>query len=69
MGVAQLAEHLTVAQDVAGSNPVTHPSLFALGKKTGQSKFENMLRIEIAVQFQFSNFEKNAIFIREIRCI
>ena len=26
MGVAQLAEHLTVAQVVGGSNPLTHPS-------------------------------------------
>ncbi len=26
MGVAQLAEHLVVVQDVAGSSPVTHPS-------------------------------------------
>ena len=25
VGVAQLAEHLVVVQDVAGSSPVTHP--------------------------------------------
>jgi hypothetical protein len=25
VGVAQLVEHLVVVQDVAGSNPVTHP--------------------------------------------
>ena len=25
VGVAQLAEHLVVAQDAAGSRPVTHP--------------------------------------------
>ena len=25
VGVAQLAEHLVVAQDAAGSSPVTHP--------------------------------------------
>ena len=31
VGVAQLAEHLNVAQEVAGSNPVTHPSLFNSG--------------------------------------
>ena len=27
VGVAQLVEHLNVAQEVAGSSPVTHPSL------------------------------------------
>ena len=26
VGVAQLAEHLVVVQDVAGSSPVTHPN-------------------------------------------
>jgi hypothetical protein len=26
VGVAQLVEHLVVVQDVAGSNPVTHPT-------------------------------------------
>ena len=25
VGIAQLVEHLVVVQDVAGSNPVTHP--------------------------------------------
>jgi hypothetical protein len=25
VGIAQLAEHLVVVQDVAGSSPVTHP--------------------------------------------
>ena len=30
VGVAQLAEHLNVAQEVAGSNPVTHP-IFLFG--------------------------------------
>ena len=28
VGVAQLAEHLVVAQDAAGSSPVTHPIKF-----------------------------------------
>ena len=27
VGVAQLVEHLVVVQDVAGSSPVTHPTL------------------------------------------
>ena len=27
VGVAQLVEHLVVVQDVAGSNPVTHPKV------------------------------------------
>lgn len=26
VGIAQLVEHLVVVQDVAGSNPVTHPN-------------------------------------------
>ena len=29
VGVAQLVEHLVVVQEVAGSNPVTHPILWA----------------------------------------
>jgi hypothetical protein len=28
VGVAQLAEHLTVTQEAAGSSPVTHPKTF-----------------------------------------
>ena len=31
VGVAQLVEHLNVAQEVAGSSPVTHPSLSNCG--------------------------------------
>ena len=31
VGVAQLVEHLVVVQDVAGSSPVTHPSVDADG--------------------------------------
>ena len=30
VAVAQLVEHLTVAQVVAGSNPVSHPNKFSL---------------------------------------
>ena len=30
VGVAQLVERLTVAQNVAGSSPVSHPIFFAL---------------------------------------
>ena len=33
MGVAQRLEHLAVAQGVAGSNPVAHPTLFFFNKR------------------------------------
>jgi hypothetical protein len=33
VGVAQLVEPLVVVQDVAGSSPVTHPSLPARGQR------------------------------------
>ena len=29
VGIAQLVEHLTVDQEVAGSNPVVHPATFS----------------------------------------
>jgi hypothetical protein len=30
VGVAQLAEHLTVDQKVAGSRPVAHPTIYGI---------------------------------------
>jgi hypothetical protein len=35
VAVAQLVEHLTVAQVVAGSNPVSHPNFFIFVEKIG----------------------------------
>ncbi len=34
VAVAQLAEHLSVEQDVAGSSPVSHPSIESQSPKT-----------------------------------
>ena len=49
VSVAQLAEHLTVAQRVAGSSPVTHPIKFAkqileFGVKRSELRRKEILR-------------------------
>src|SRR5690606_17630025 len=39
VGVAQLAEHLVVVQDVGGSSPLTHPSGRPGARRAGPSAF------------------------------
>ena len=47
VGVAQLVEHLNVAQEVAGSSPVTHPIvLFLRIKKPVQKRTGFFIRQE-----------------------
>lgn len=40
VGVAQSVEHLVVVQDVAGSNPVTHPSIRVAGMSSIEVHYE-----------------------------
>src|SRR5690625_94935 len=44
VGVAQLAEHLVVIQDVAGSSPVTHPEAKAPTGRSGPFACAGRLR-------------------------